>query len=137
MYYNESRVYRLDPYHTPEGRETPWLTVADMEWVAGMGGAGGALEGNGRAMRFSSAETYCSDAYGNLYITDDSNHVIWKIDPDLNGTIVAGIAGKSGYMDGSPKEALLNRPYGVAVTNDGRIYVLEAGIFLVRLVAIQ
>jgi len=137
VYYNERRVYRLDPYHTPEGRTTPWITLDDVEWVAGMGGGGGALEGNGKSLRFASAETCCCDAYGNLYITDDDSHVIMKIDPELNGTIVAGIPGRAGYMDGNPKEALLNRPYGVTVTNDGRIYVLEAGNYLVRLVAIQ
>ena len=130
------RVYWLDPYHTPEGRTSPWITVDDMEWIAGMG-RGSAIEGNGRNFRFGVTECPCFDGFGNLYIPDDTYHLIFKLDMDLNGTVIAGIVGRAGYLDGTPQEALLNRPYGVAATDDGRIYVVEAGNYLVRCIAIQ
>ena len=134
--YNESRVYRLDPYHTPEGRTTPWLTVNDLEHIAGTS-AGTPREGNGTNIRFGNVEISDFDGDGNLYIPDDRNHVIWKLDTELNGTIIAGTVGQAGYKDGNPMEAIFNYPYGLSVTYDGMIYVAETRNFLIRCIAIQ
>ncbi|MDR1668206.1 MAG: IPT/TIG domain-containing protein [Bacteroidales bacterium] len=134
--YDESRVYRLDPYYIPEGRTTPWITMNEMEHIAGMS-PGAAREGNGKNIRFGYIEISDFDEEGNLYIPDDYNHVIWKLDPELNGTIIAGTIGTAFYKDGDPLEAQFNYPYGVSVTRDGLIYVGDQGNKLVRCIAIQ
>jgi len=132
----QARIYRVDPYHTPEGRTTPWITVNDLEWVIG-DGRGSVREGNGRKMRFGGTETVGMDVYGNMYLCDSPNQVVWKIDIQYNATVVGGIPGISGYIDGDPTIARFRTPMGVAATNDGRIYVADAGNNLIRCIAVQ
>jgi DNA-binding beta-propeller fold protein YncE len=134
--FDEARVYRVDPYYIPEGRKTPWITANDREHIAGMS-SGSPIEGNGKSIRFGVIEVPDFDEEGNLYIPDDGNHVIWKLDPELNGTIIAGMAGSAGYKDGVPLEAQFNTPYGLSVTRDGLIYVGDQGNKLIRCIAIQ
>jgi DNA-binding beta-propeller fold protein YncE len=139
----EARVYRVDPYHipdpnpNPEGSDIPWITANDREHIAGMS-PGSPIEGNGKSIRFGVLETPSNfDEDGNLYLPDTRNHVIWKLDPELNGTIIAGMAGSSGYKDGVPLEAQFKSPYGLSITLDGLIYVGDQGNKLIRCIAIQ
>lgn len=130
------RVYRLDPYHTPAGKTTPWLTQNDVEHIVGMG-KGTAKEGNGKAAQLGEIEGMAADQEGNVYLADYSNHVIWKIDEEFNATIHAGVPGQSGYRDGKPKESLFNTPYDIAATPDGILYVADTYNYLIRCIAIQ
>ena len=132
----QARIYEMDPYHTPEGMTTPWLTVDDMKWVVGSG-RGSTIQGNGRSMRFGGTETCTIDVYGNIYLADSPYDVVWKVDMDFNATVIGGISGSYGYRDGDPKEALFNSPFAAAATNDGRIYVCDGGNYLIRLISIQ
>ena len=74
---------------------------------------------------------------GNVYLADYTNHVIWKVDEEFNATIFAGVPGESGYKDGKPQEALFNKPYDVAATPDGILYVADTYNYLIRCIAIQ
>jgi DNA-binding beta-propeller fold protein YncE len=132
----QARLYRFDPYYIPPGKTTPWLTYDEVEHIAGMG-PGGVIEGNGQNIRTGLILGISTDNEGNVYIPDDGNSVIWKIDTDLNGTVIAGVPGTKGYKDGDPKEAQFNRPYGVAATSDGLIYVADQVNRVVRCIAIQ
>jgi sugar lactone lactonase YvrE len=131
------RIYRFDPYLTPPGHDTPWITMNDLELILG-GGRGTVKEGNGTNAQFGSIEQLCFDAEGNMYVVDYQNHVVWKIDPDLNATVIAGTPGVAGYADGNPKESMFTTPYGITSTPDGILYVGEAGENrLVRCISIQ
>jgi DNA-binding beta-propeller fold protein YncE len=130
------RIYRVDPRLTPPGHDTPWITFNDLEHILG-GGRGVPREGNGTYAQFGSLEQLCFDAEGNMYVVDFQNHVVWKIDPEMNATVIAG-NGTSGYADGNPKESMFTIPYGLTCTPDGILYVGEAGENrLVRCVSIQ
>jgi glucose/arabinose dehydrogenase len=107
-----------------------------VEHLAGMG-PGNVIEGNGLNIRTGTIIGLSADNEGNIYIPDDSNSVIWKIDTDLNGTVIAGVPGVKGYKDGDPKEAQFNRPYNVAATSDGLIYVADQVNRVIRCIAIQ
>ena len=132
------RVVRFNPYHTPEGRTTPWITWDDMEWIAGTGiSATPPREGQGRDAQFGNISGVGADMDGNLYISDLTFHVIWKIDKLFNCTIFAGIPTVNGYRDGNPREALINRPLGMSATDDGLIYVADTDNRLVRVISIQ
>jgi DNA-binding beta-propeller fold protein YncE len=65
------------------------------------------------------------DKSGNLFVADAGKHVIWKIDPTSEITRFAGVEGKSGFADGAVADALFNAPVGVAVGDDGRIFVAD------------
>ncbi len=74
---------------------------------------------------------------GELLIADFGNSVMRKVDMET-GTImtIAGIGGYVGYTgdDGSSTSAQLNRPTGIAVSENGDYYVADFGNHLVRVV---
>ena len=82
------------------------------------------------------------DAAGNVYIADERNHRVRRVDA-VTGTIstVAG-SGDSSYFggafggDGGPAdEARLDAPKGVAVDASGNVYVSDTGNYLIRRVS--
>lgn len=64
---------------------------------------------------------------GTIYIADTDNYCIRRIDPDGIISTVAGTCGKRGFAgDGGPaSEAVLDRPYGVALDAEGNLYVAD------------
>ena len=68
------------------------------------------------------------DGAGNLYIADEGQHRIRKV--DSTGTIrhFAGLAGQKGFRrDGHPAvKALLNQPADVAVDGAGNLYIADS-----------
>lgn len=135
------RIMRFDPYHTPEGRTTPWITWDDMEWIIGTGLVSSqSKEGQGKEAQLGTLCGLGSDHEGNVYICDQKFHCVWKVDPLLNCMVFAGPpAGEpvSGYRDGKPEEALFNRPYDITATYDGLIYVADTFNRVVRCISIQ
>jgi sugar lactone lactonase YvrE len=73
------------------------------------------------------------DSQGNLYIADTDNHRIRKVTP--SGTIytVAG-TGDSGYdAGGGPAtDASLDRPFGLAVDGEDRLYIADSENHVIR-----
>jgi DNA-binding beta-propeller fold protein YncE len=63
------------------------------------------------------------DAKGNLFIADEGNHKIRKIDTNGNVTTYAGSV--EGYLEGAAHEAQFSFPYGIGVDNEGTIYVAD------------
>jgi hypothetical protein len=100
-----------------------------IDTIAGTGTAGYSGDGGlaiEAMLRFPS--NIASDASGNLYIADSSNHRIRKVDQNGIITTVAGtgIAGYSG--DGGPAlSAQLNGPYHIQVDASGNLYIVDYG----------
>ncbi|MDR2283141.1 MAG: IPT/TIG domain-containing protein [Sphingobacterium sp.] len=65
------------------------------------------------------------DKNGNMFIADYGNHCIRMLSADGIVTTVAGQPGKSGYKDGGPVESLFNQPWGIAVNEQGDIYIAD------------
>ncbi|MGV8135260.1 MAG: IPT/TIG domain-containing protein [Mangrovibacterium sp.] len=130
------RLNRFDPYHTPTGRTTPWITNNDVEYVLG-NGIGSPIEGYGEQARCPCAGI-TTDRDGNIYGADFTNHVIWKFDVIArNAAIFAGTPGLSGYKDGKPLESMVARPLGLTVTADGIVYIADTNNYLIRRVSVQ
>lgn len=129
-------IYRLDPHTINVAKNKPWITADDVKHVVGSPGVT-PVEGNGKFASLGRVEAICCDFEGNIYATGYQYHVIWKIDPDLNCTIMAGVPGQIGYRDGKPEESLFNTPYGVSATPDGIVYVADTYNYVVRCIAIQ
>ncbi|WP_130796896.1 RICIN domain-containing protein [Streptomyces otsuchiensis] len=105
--------------------------------VAGTGTAGFSGDGGpATAARLSRPFGVAVDHTGVLYVAEYNNNRVRKIAADGTITTVAG-TGAAGFRgDGGPAvSAQLNRPYGVAVDNEGGLYVVDAENHRVRKVA--
>jgi MBG domain (YGX type)/Chitobiase/beta-hexosaminidase C-terminal domain/FG-GAP-like repeat/Abnormal spindle-like microcephaly-assoc'd, ASPM-SPD-2-Hydin/NHL repeat len=77
------------------------------------------------------------DTFGNLYMADVSNSVVWKITAATgNATIIAG-NGLSGFSGdgGSAVNAELDFPEAIAIDKAGNVYIADNQNYLVRMVS--
>ncbi len=88
------------------------------------GGAEGYRDGVGAAASFNTPSGIALDKQGNVYVADTGNHAIRKIAPDGTVTTLAG-SGIAGFADGKGAQAQFNGPVGVAVDEDGNVYVAD------------
>lgn len=92
--------------------------------VAGISGDGGpALEA-----QLNKPAAVAADAGGRVYVADEGNHRIRRIDPDGTIRTVAG-TGQAGYSGdgGLAGSAHLNLPSGVALDAHGRLLIADSG----------
>jgi sugar lactone lactonase YvrE len=67
------------------------------------------------------------DAAGNLFITDTWNHCIRKVSTSGIISTVVGVPGAAGYQDATTATAAkLWYPTGIAIGNDGSLYIADA-----------
>jgi serine/threonine-protein kinase len=101
-------------------------TVRDTTIVAGSDSAG-FVNGVGTVARFNRPFGIAVDTAGNVYVADQGNNVIRKIDKNLNVSTFAGMAGIPGSANGQDTSATFSKPFGVAVDAGGNVYVADAG----------
>lgn len=77
------------------------------------------------------------DNDGNMFIADYGNHCIRMVSADGIVTTVAGQPGVKGYKDGGPVESLFNNPWGVAINEQGDIYIADFGNNRIRKLVIE
>lgn len=77
------------------------------------------------------------DNNGNMFVADYGNHCIRMVSPDNIVTTVAGQPGTAGYKDGGPVESLFNQPWGVAVNEQGDIYIADWSNARIRKLVIE
>jgi len=97
--------------------------------VGGYSGDGGAAT----SAQIQSPLGIAIDASGNLYIADNNNHRIRKVDTGGNISTVAG-NGSGGFSGdgGAATSAQLNFPTGVAVDASGNIYIVDQSNHRIR-----
>jgi serine/threonine-protein kinase len=105
--------------------------VIDSTIVAGSDSAG-FVNGLGRAARFNHPFGITVDATGNVYIADQGNSVIRKLDAATQVTTFAGMPGVSGSVNGADTASSFNKPFGVAADAAGNVYVADAGNNTIR-----
>lgn len=88
------------------------------------GGVEGYRDGVGAAASFNTPSGIALDRLGNVYVADTGNHAIRKIAADGTVTTLAG-SGIAGFADGQGAQAQFNGPVGVAVDDDGIVYVAD------------
>jgi uncharacterized protein (TIGR03437 family) len=102
--------------------------------VAGNGAQGMAGDNGAAPLAELNQPTACAlDSAGNLYIADTYNHRIRKVDTTGAITTVAGngAPGESGD-EGPAQAASLNTPRGLAVDDNGNIYISDTGNSCIR-----
>ncbi|WP_051287327.1 stalk domain-containing protein [Paenibacillus taiwanensis] len=92
---------------------------------------GGWLDGKSKQTLFQSPMGMAIGKDGTLYIADSGNHVIRK--RTIEGTVstIAG-DGLAGWQDGAGKQARFHSPRGIAIGDDGTLYVADSLNHVIR-----
>jgi hypothetical protein len=110
------------------------LTTGATTVVAGVGAVGPAgVPGPGPLANISGSGAVAADADGNRYVSDAEQDVVYKIDDQDDIAVFAGTPGTScndptgGCGNGGPAtSAQLNDPIGLAVDDDGNVYIADS-----------
>jgi sugar lactone lactonase YvrE len=110
---------------------TGTITTVAGTGIAGYSGDGGPAT----AAQFDGPRGLAGDGAGNLYVADDNNHRIRRIDGAGVVTTLAG-TGTGGFSgDGGPAvSAQLDHPRGVAVDGRGNVFIADSMSARVRMV---
>jgi len=100
--------------------------------LAGKAGEPGQADGTGAAARFWGPRSIALDKEGNLFVADYYNHAIRKVTPKGKVTTWAGKPGERGYINAVGAAARFAHPTGLAIAQDGAIFVADAGNAVVR-----
>ena len=116
---NAGNVYVADAYNH---RIRKIDTIGNVTTLAGDGNSG-YVDGRGTSARFNFPRGLAVDNAGNVYVADQNNDRIRKIDRAGNVSTLAG--GSRGFADGVAASAMFNQPYSVAVDGTGNVYVAD------------
>jgi DNA-binding beta-propeller fold protein YncE len=94
------------------------------------GGAPGFANGQGTSALFSGPCGTAIDSSGNLYISDNGNNRIRKINSTGFVTTIAG--NTQGTNNGQGTSASFNGPYGIAIDTSGNLYVADYNSHRIR-----
>ncbi|MCP4120735.1 MAG: hypothetical protein GY751_03160 [Bacteroidetes bacterium] len=75
-----------------------------------------------------------TDSEGNIFLADNGNNVIRKINPGGNVSTFAG-SGTVGNDDGQAGSATFNKPFGLRVLPDDRVVVVDEGNHNIRMIS--
>jgi sugar lactone lactonase YvrE len=96
--------------------------------IAGLASSIGYSDGTNSAAPFDHPQGVAVDILGNVYVTDQSNNTIRKINPLGGVTTLAGVAPHSEGADG----AGLLFPQSVAVTDEGEVFMADSQNHVIR-----
>lgn len=123
-----------DLYVVDHGNSTVRLITPDasVSTFAGIPGVTGSADGPAAASTFNFPFGTAVDKNGNVYISDLNNAIVRKITPAGMVTTIGGIAGQTGSLDGTGTDARFNNPTGLAVDNQGNVYVADGNNHSIR-----
>jgi sugar lactone lactonase YvrE len=107
--------------------------------VAG-GNGPGLRDGPAREAQFNGPNGIAVGPDGSIYVADSVNHRIRRVTPDgrvetVAGTGPTGMGQGGGFADGPAREARFSLPKGVAVAEDGTIYVADTDNTRIRVIS--
>ncbi len=100
--------------------------------VAGLMGVHGSADGVGAEVRFERSHGIAVGPDGTLYAADCGDHTIRRITPAGVSTTLAGLAHSAGGTDGTGSAARFHGPEGVAVDQQGNVFVADTFSYTVR-----
>lgn len=84
----------------------------------------GFADGNALQAKFNTPSGLAIDQDDNIIIADTSNNRIRKLDKKGQVTTIAG-SGAAGYKDGAAADAMFDAPIGVAIDEQGNVFVAD------------
>ncbi len=114
--------------------DTSTLIAGKNSHVPYHGFEGGFADGSGADARFNGITAIRRLPGGDLVLADSFNHRIRRITADGHVTTLAG-SGKAGFADGMKDQAEFNQPWGLAVADDGTIFVSDSLNHRIRCIA--
>jgi sugar lactone lactonase YvrE len=100
------------------------------------GGKEGFADGVGSAASFNTPSAVALGPDGALFVADTGNNRIRKITPEGQVSTVAG-DGSAGYVDGPAATAQFDGPIGLAVSDEGDIYVTDTYNDVIRMITTE
>jgi sugar lactone lactonase YvrE len=103
--------------------------------LAGISGYSGTVDGLAGSAMFNRPADLVVDTLGNLYVADTGNHTIRKVTLSAGYATVSTIAGRAGVIgsaDGVGVAALFNGMTGLALDQNGDLYVSDTGNHVIR-----
>jgi sugar lactone lactonase YvrE len=94
--------------------------------LAGRADEQGNIDGPAQSARFGFIEGIAVDTAGDVYVADNSSHVIRKLSTRGVVTTVAGLNSTLGSADGVGAAARFAYPGGLAIGKDGNLYVADS-----------
>ncbi len=95
--------------------------ISDVQVSTLAGSTQGFADGTGTASQFDDPRGIALDAQGNLYVVDENNQKIRKVTPEGEVSTLAGST--LGFADGVGATAQFYDPFGVAIDDQGNVYV--------------
>ena len=121
---SDNNIYVADSGNCIIRKITP---TGQVTTLAGQLGRASGNDGDAKSATFSSLfNGLAVGKSGNIYVTDTRWHVIRKITPTGEVTILAGLLSSKGDNDGKGAEARFNRPDSIAVSGGENIYVVDS-----------
>ncbi|MBI5598252.1 MAG: SMP-30/gluconolactonase/LRE family protein [Deltaproteobacteria bacterium] len=120
----------------PVSHGIPVIEGGSLYHVTTIAGDGrkGRLDGKGAAARFNWPTGVSVAGDGTVYVSDYSNNLIRRIDPDTGVKTIAG-SGRAGFADGKGAAAFFSGPDNITMDSSGNFYVADADNFRVRKIA--
>jgi sugar lactone lactonase YvrE len=122
-------IFVADDLNNTIRRITPSGSVSTL---AGKVESVGSEDGIGADARFAGPRGVATDSLGNVYVADEQNHTIRKINSAGKVSTLAGTPEKGGSADGIGMEARFNFPEALAQDIQGTLYVSDAGNHTIR-----
>jgi sugar lactone lactonase YvrE len=89
------------------------------------------VDGTGTAAGFYNPIALTTDTSGNIYISDQDNHMIRQSTSDAVITRFAG-SGNATYLDGVGENSSFHYPYGITIDTSGNLYVADSLNYRIR-----
>ena len=132
---------------TYSGSATPWLTIVSAttslnnnRYRYTINDLGGSTTSTAITLSVAAAlipfpVAIAADGSGNLYVTDNSTHVVQKIDSANQVTTFAGGSGSAGTVDGTGTSARFNQPSGISAAANATLTVADTANATIRRVS--